>query len=202
MSQPLFSQDILFYQRFLKANGFYSATLDGLWGKKTNAADMAFTQQTQSIAKQYGLFDARSETNIATLAPKVQILARKFLGVMISNSKDVRIISGTRTYAQQDALYKQGRYGNTLPIITNARGGQSNHNFGLAWDIGLFVNGKYITDDAPYIKLAKLVVPAIPMLEWGGNWQSFKDYPHYQHQAIDDTVAGTRALFETGAVYV
>ena len=201
MSQPLFAQDILFYQRFLKGNGFYTSTLDGLWGKKTNAADIAFTQQTQAILQQYGAFDARSEANIATLAPKAQILARQFLAVMQANGKDVRIISGTRTYAQQDALYRQGRYGNPPPVVTNARGGQSNHNFGIAWDIGLFINGRYITDDAQYIKLAKLV-SSIPMLEWGGNWQTFKDYPHYQHQAIDDSVAGTRALFEDGETYV
>ena len=122
--------------------------------------------------------------------------------VMSNNAKDVRIISGTRTYAEQDALYKKGRFGNTEPQVTKAKGGQSNHNFGLAWDIALFENGKYITDDAKYIQLSKLVIPGIAMLEWGGNWQSFQDYPHYQHQAIYDTVAGTRNLFEQGKIYV
>lgn len=40
---------------------------------------------------------------------------------------------GTRTYEEQNALYAQGR---TTPgkIVTNARGGQGAHNFGLATD--------------------------------------------------------------------
>ena len=40
---------------------------------------------------------------------------------------------GTRTYEEQNALYAQGR---TAPgkIVTNARGGQGAHNFGLATD--------------------------------------------------------------------
>ncbi|MEO8506247.1 MAG: hypothetical protein ABI593_01300 [Betaproteobacteria bacterium] len=38
----------------------------------------------------------------------------------------------------QDAPYRQGRLGNPGPRVTNARDGQSNHNFGIAWDIGIF----------------------------------------------------------------
>lgn len=202
MSYQLLKADILFYQRFLKANGLYKKALDGIWGKNTDAADAAFVQQSQAIATQYGTFDARSEGNIITLAPKVQILARQFLTIVTNTGKDVRIISGTRTYAEQDALYRQGRNGNTQPKVTNARGGQSNHNFGLAWDIGLFENGKYIINDKKYIPLAKLAKNQLTNLEWGGDWVSFQDIPHFQHKAIATTVAGVRALFEEGKGYV
>lgn len=41
--------DVLFYQRFLKANGFYQNALDGQWGPHTVAADAAFRQQSEAI---------------------------------------------------------------------------------------------------------------------------------------------------------
>ena len=86
--------------------------------------------------------------------------------------------SGTRTYAEQNTLFRQGRFGNKGPRVTNARGGQSNHNYGIAWDIGLFENGKYLTDSPLYKKAAEL--GRADGLEWGGDWTSFKDQPHYQ----------------------
>lgn len=202
MSYQLLKQDVLFYQRFLKANGFYTARLDGSWGPKTNAADAAFVQQSESIKTEFGAVDSKSESNIITLIPQAQIAARKFLTILTGAGKDVRILSGTRTYAEQDALYRQGRNGNTLPKVTNAKGGQSNHNFGLAWDIGLFENGKYIGTDSKYKPLAAMVLPQLTELEWGGNWISFKDFPHYQLKSVSEMVADIRNLFENGSVYV
>ncbi len=202
MSYQLLKQDQLFYQRFLKANGFYTGKLDGIWGPKTDAADKEFYQTSQQIANQYGSFDPRSETNIITLTPKVQVLARQFLGICKNRGLDVRIISGTRTYAEQDALYRKGRYGNKEPRVTNARGGSSNHNFGIAWDVGLFQNGKYLTTVNPYKQLATLALPQLPNLKWGGHWTSFPDYPHYEHQVNGHGIAQVRQLFETGKVYV
>lgn len=171
MSYQLLKEDILFYQYFLKANGYYTAKLDGKWGPKTDAADAAFLEQSNRIGTEYGFFDAR-------------------------------IISGTRTYAEQNTLYRKGRYGSTENKVTNARSGQSNHNFGTAWDIGLFENGKYITDDKKYKQLAPLVTAPLPELEWGGHWHSFPDYPHYQHRTSVTSVSSVRHLFEAGEMYV
>ncbi len=62
----------------------------------------------------------------------------------------IKIISGTRTHMQeQDALYARRRTA-PGPRVTNARGGYSNHNFGIAWDIGLFRGGKYLEDSPLY----------------------------------------------------
>ena len=201
MSYQLLKQDVLFYQRFLKANGFYKAKLDGSWGPETDAADAAFVQQSADIKQQLGDADARSESNIITLIPKAQVTARKFLTILTGLGKDVRIISGTRTYAEQDALYRQGRNGNTLQKVTNAKGGQSNHNFGIAWDIGLFENGKYITNDSKYKAIPAMVLQQMPELEWGGNWITFKDFPHYQLKAVSESVTDVRGLFESGTTY-
>lgn len=202
MSYQLLKQDVLFYQRFLKANDLYKGSLNGIWDAKTDEADALFVQQGQTITQQFGMFDARSEANIITLAPKAQELARRFLSILTKSGKDVRIISATRTYAEQDALYGKGRFGNTDLKVTNAKGGQSNHNFGIAWDIGLFENGKYITADTKYKLIPALVLPELNDLEWGGNWKTFPDLPHYQLKALSESVAQVRTLFEAGNVYV
>jgi peptidoglycan L-alanyl-D-glutamate endopeptidase CwlK len=202
MSYQLLKQDQLFYQRFLKSNGFYKGKLDGIWGPRTDAADMAFSEQSKHIAETEGQFDARSESNILTLSPKVQVLARRFLTLALQAGWDVRIISGTRTYAEQNILFRKGRYGDPGPRVTNARGGQSNHNFGIAWDIGLFESGSYITAVSKYKTIASHILPQLPNLEWGGHWKSFPDMPHYEHKATVDGVAQVRSHFEEGKAYV
>lgn len=203
MSYQLLKHDILFYQRLLKCAGLYPGVLDGTWGPMTNKADADFVAQYQSIRDQYGSFDTASENNMITLMPKAQIEARKFLQIAAGNHLDIRILSGTRTYAEQDALFGHGRNGDHNPKVTNARGGQSNHNFGIAWDIGVFdPHGNYISQDAPYKAFAAVVLPKMNTIEWGGNWISFKDYPHYQLKPISEQETVIRGLFEEGAVYV
>ncbi|HYK43683.1 MAG TPA: M15 family metallopeptidase [Parafilimonas sp.] len=201
MSYQLLKEDVLFYQRFLKSAGFYNDELDGDWGPNTNKADADFLSTGASIAEQLGKFDARSEGNIITLLPKAQIEARKFLQLCKNAGKDVRIISGTRTYNEQNTIYAQGRT-TPGPVVSHARGGQSNHNFGIAWDIGIFNNGSYSTNDEEYISLAETILPNITTLEWGGNWHSIKDNPHYQLKAVSNDVGDIRLLFENGQVYV
>lgn len=98
-----------------------------------------------------------------------------------------------RTFAEQDALYAQGRTklfdsnGNRLGIVTKAKGGQSLHNYGLALDIVLIIDGKsaswnevldYDKDGkADWIEVASILQQN--GWEWGGKWK-FKDSPHFQ----------------------
>jgi len=127
-------------------------------------------------------FDDRSEGNLLTLHPEAARQARVFLGaakrLMAVHGICVRIISGTRSYQEQDALYAQGRKGVPGRRVTNARGGQSNHNFGIAWDIGLFEGPRYLAESARYKELGALGRSLD--LEWGGDWKSIKDEPHFQ----------------------
>ncbi|WP_422631181.1 M15 family metallopeptidase [Pseudomonas silesiensis] len=90
------------------------------------------------------------------------------------NGITIKIISGLRTYEEQDALYARGRPDNG-PTVTNAKGGQSNHNFGIAFDIGIFEGGKYLGNSPKYKAVGVLAMDL--GLEWGGNWKSFKDEP-------------------------
>ena len=59
----------------------------------------------QAIAK----VDDRSEANITTLLPEVQPLARALVQKAATNGIQIKVISGLRTYAEQDALYAKGR---------------------------------------------------------------------------------------------
>ena len=109
--------------------------------------------------------------------PEVHPYARALVNRTAAVGIQIKVISGTRTYEEQDALYAQGR---TKPgkKVTNARGGYSNHNFGIAFDIGVFEGTKYLGESPKY-----KAVGAIGLdlgLDWGGNWTSIKDQPHFQ----------------------
>jgi peptidoglycan L-alanyl-D-glutamate endopeptidase CwlK len=144
------------------------------------------------------MIDARSQKNLDTLLPKVKPVMEAFvleakkhfqqLGV------DCVVICGTRTYAEQDAIYAQGR---TKPgkIVSRARGGESRHNFGLAIDLGLFAGGKYLEDSPFYDHIGK-VVAKFPALEWGGSWK-FVDEPHVEFKT-GLTLAQMRERVKTG----
>lgn len=144
------------------------------------------------------IFDERTERNIATLMAPAQKLARLFMeaaiAVMTPHGISIKIISGTRTYAEQDALYAQGRTA-PGPKITNARGGFSNHNFGIAFDIGLFQGSTYLEESKHYATLGPIGERL--GLEWGGRWKSITDEPHYQLRT-GMTLAEMRARVAAG----
>jgi len=196
--------DLLFEQRLLACGKFYTDRLDGLWGDKSRAAALAANSTYLDIKQNLGSFDARSEKNIATLLPEMQKKARQILKAAHdwgSGRFTFSILSGTRTYAEQDGLFGQ------RPKVTNARGGQSNHNFGIALDIGIFdLRGKYLTgstraEEKAYTDLAAVVKAAVHGIEWGGDWSSFKDQPHYEF-STGLTIAQKRKKFEAGQLYL
>jgi len=196
MSGRLFPDDVLFLQRLLSCCGLYTRKLDGDYGQFTAQAESDFEDRCDAVASADGSFDQRSERNIRSLQLVAQPLARRSLAALLASGREAKIISGTRSYEEQNALYRQGRFGNPGPKVTNARGGQSWHNFGLAWDIGLFQGGQYLTTTAPYRQASS--VAKIAGLEWGGDWTSFPDAPHYQVAAAGRSVSQARAAFEAG----
>lgn len=199
MSYRLTQSEILFRQRFLSACDLYHDNIDGIWGKNTDSADKEFDEFTERNVNNYGRFDSRSEAQIRTLILPAQVLAREFM--LAANAfETVKILSGNRTYAEQDAIYAQGR---TVPgiIVTKAKGGQSNHNFGIAWDIGIFRDGKYFDKDQPYIDLGYKIMPTFMDLEWGHNWHSIHDNPHYNLKTLFSDTNSIRTHFEKGEKY-
>src|SRR6185312_2708740 len=120
-----------------------------------------------------------TDKKLATLHNSVQDQMKSF----ILESKyrfgiDLRVTDGFRTVQQQDKLYEQGRKtpGN---IVTYARGGYSNHNFGLAIDVVPFENGNlnWNTKNYPVIGL----IGENRGLEWGHRWKRLDDIPHFQN---------------------
>ena len=126
-------------------------------------------------------FDERTERNISTLHPAVQPRAREFMLLALALAAKpgliVRIICGLRSYAEQDALYAKGRTAQG-PKVTNARAGHSNHNFGTAWDIGLFKGKAYLAASPIYREIG--IASRSLGLTWGGDFRSFPDTPHYE----------------------
>ena len=121
--------------------------------------------------------DNRSEKCIATLLPEVRPYARALVHQAAAAGITIKIVDGSRSYAEQDALYAQGR---TRPgaIVTEAQGGESHQNFGIAFDVGVFEGGRYL-GDSPKYKAVGVLGMALG-LEWGGNWKSITDQPHFQ----------------------
>jgi peptidoglycan L-alanyl-D-glutamate endopeptidase CwlK len=219
MSQKLSREEIKFRQRLYRQAGFYSGRLDGIWGPKTYKAEFDWNNRFYQIKESFSVgFDPRTETNLHSLLPPVQLLGRSLLQLLEVAGFNARVISGTRSYDEQDRIYSQGRT-SPGPIVTYARAGQSNHNFGLAFDIGLFKDdGSYISKDVkPYTEAGKLVkesllVPQLAVdlapnlsmvaLEWGGDWSGKKaDYPHYQ-LSLPWTTEQVRRKFERGEALI
>ena len=121
--------------------------------------------------------DPRSERTIATLLPELQPLARALVQQAQTIGIRVRVISGLRSYAEQETLYAQGRTA-PGPVVTRARAGHSSHNFGIAFDIGVFEGNRYLPDSPKYKAVGALGIEL--GLEWGGNWKNFVDEPHFQ----------------------
>lgn len=98
-----------------------------------------------------------------------------------------------RSFAEQDALYAQGRSVLNTKVCTNAKGGQSYHNYGLAvdivivldkdgdgkfesasWDTKLDFDGDGKSDWQEVVAIFKRYGWV-----WGGEWK-FVDAPHFE----------------------
>ena len=123
-------------------------------------------------------WDATTDSKINKLHPKLRGVASKFINEVDKKlGKKLRITDGLRTFSEQDKLYAQGRT-SSGKIVTNARGGQSYHNYGLAFDCYLTEGGKVTFKKAVNSEIAKIGKDL--GLEWGGDWKSLKDMPHFQ----------------------
>ncbi|MEP6602820.1 MAG: M15 family metallopeptidase [Spartobacteria bacterium] len=154
-------------------------------------------QQPKTNAALDATVSARSEKVIATLLPEVRPYARALVSKAAADGIKIEVISGLRTYEEQDELFKK------RPKVTNARGGFSNHNFGIAFDIGVFEGTKYL-DESPKYKAVGVLGMDLG-LEWGGNWKTIQDEPHFQlrpkwaaDESERDMLAELRSRKESG----
>jgi len=136
-----------------------------------------------------GVSEARLELVNPVLAAKIRELAG-------TSPFPIRVVQGLRTFAEQDALYAQGRTAPGLRV-TAARAGYSYHNVGLAVDVVPMING--LPDWRPG-HFTEIIAAAEALGLVSG--QSWNDLPHLQLTGIfpvtpDDVV---RSLFASSGV--
>jgi peptidoglycan L-alanyl-D-glutamate endopeptidase CwlK len=140
---------------------------------------------------------------IKLLHPKLRIEALEMYDEICEALKGTAICRFSytlRTFAEQDVLFKK------VPKVTNAKGGMSFHNYGLAIDIVLIIDGKTAswdikTDFDGDGKSDWMEVVAILKsfgYEWGGDWK-FYDAPHFQ-KTFGYSVRQLLALYNDGKV--
>ena len=158
--------------------------------------------------------DPKTLERIQLLHPKLREEAATMYDEIVAaltGTATCRFAYTFRTFAEQDALFAQGR---TKPgaIVTKARGGQSYHNFGLAIDIVLLLdkdnNGTFETAswdsqtdfDGDGKSDWQEVVAIFKRYgyEWGGDWK-FVDMPHFQ-KTFGKSIVELQALHNTGKV--
>lgn len=120
--------------------------------------------------------------SLSELLPPVKRRAESLIELCHRNGIDLLVTSTYRDAESQNALYAQGR---TAPgrIVTNARGGQSYHNWRVAFDVVPLRDGKPVwittgSDGALWQTLGELGESL--GLEWAGRWKRFREFPHFQ----------------------
>lgn len=140
--------------------------------------------------------------DITLCHPRIQTLAAKLIAECAKQGLKIATSETYRTVEEQNALYAQGR---TTPgkIVTNAQGSSysSYHQWGTAFDfymndgLGAFSytsNGKERVADFNAVG----AIGKSLGLEWGGDWKSPIDKPHFQLPDWGSTTAGIKKLYK------
>jgi peptidoglycan L-alanyl-D-glutamate endopeptidase CwlK len=155
--------------------------------------------------------DKISQQRISLLHPKLRKEAEAILTeieTVLKGRAICRFTHTLRTWAEQTALYNQGR---TTPgqKVTNAKAGSSFHNYGLAIDIALVVdtdgNGTFdkgswdtkgdYDGDKKSDWMECVAIFQKYGWEWGGNWTTFKDLPHFQ-KTFGKSITQLKVLYQ------
>lgn len=174
-------------------------------------------------SKIYLMIDQITLNRIEILHPilrkEAEHIYKSQISALLTDKIFCRFAFTLRTFQEQADLYAQGRtklfdgQGKKLGKVTNAKPGQSLHNFGLAIDIVLIVNGAPVWDNVKdFDKNGKAdwmeVIDIFKQngWEWGGDWKSFKDTPHVQktfgHTWQDLLLKNNNKDFIPGTTYV
>lgn len=140
------------------------------------------------------IMDKATLQRIERLHPLVRDEVKKIIkecNEALTGRAKIRITQGWRSFEEQERLYAIGRI-TSGKKVTNAKAGQSIHNYGLAVDICLIIDGKTASWDtvkdwdndrvADWYECVKIF--AKYGWDWGGNWKTFKDLPHFEKKNI------------------
>jgi peptidoglycan L-alanyl-D-glutamate endopeptidase CwlK len=188
------NEQVKLVQKQLNINDYNVGYPDGWYNASTTSAVQRF-QQSNGL-QPLGIFDPRTRRKLFNPHPRdnidqrpssndlnslhlyVAILARRFLELTRAHGLDVRITTAFRSWDESDRLFAQGRT-TPGPIVSNARAGDSYHNWGLAFDAAPIENGQVSNDLQKYFTMGHLGEQL--GLKWGGTFKSIVDYPHYQY---------------------
>jgi len=113
----------------------------------------------------------RSRSRLSQVHPDLRRVVERAIEL---TPVDFTVLEGRRTKSRQRKLYESGA-SQTL---------NSRHLTGHAVDLAAWVDGHVRWDWPLYYKIADAVKQAAEELnipiEWGGDWESFKDGPHWQ----------------------
>lgn len=143
--------------------------------------------------------------NITDLHPRLQVLCNQLVSECEKQGIKIRIGECFRTVDEQNELYAKGR---TAPgsIVTNARGTSysSMHQWGVAFDffLNMDIDGDGAVSDDAFNNSTRMFnkVGAIGVslgLEWGGNWKSIVDTPHFQLPDWGSTASKLKSTYGT-----
>ena len=149
---------------------------------------------------------ARTLSQIDELHPCAQDSTTELLNQLTADKAGEGLVavgggdSGYRTNERQDELWAIGRRG--IPgekTVTSAKGGESFHNYGLAWDVIFFDNeGQPQWQSTHYSSVGDTAKP-LGFDGWGGNWTK-KDWGHVEIH-LGGLTSGS-ALQDAGAATV
>jgi len=134
-----------------------------------------------------------SQQRLTKVHPELASRVKALIESLAEQGNIIEVVQGLRTFAEQDELFKQGRT-KSGQVVTNAKGGQSNHNYGLAVDLCPFVNNKPDWNASPKVWFAIGTEATKRGLEWGGSWKKFIDKPHVQIPGL--TVTQCLSIFK------
>lgn len=135
--------------------------------------------------------------DITLCHPKLQMKAGQLIEECGRQGLRIAIGDTLRTVAEQNALYAQGR---TRPgtIVTNSPGSSysSYHMWGTAFDIYRNDGKGAYNEEGRFFERVGGIGKNIG-LEWGGEWKSIVDKPHFQLPDWGSTTAGIKKLYRT-----
>lgn len=115
-----------------------------------------------------------SQRSIAKLAGVHPDMVRVVTRALAISAVDFAVVEGRRTVARQRELVAK-KASKTM---------NSRHITGHAIDLAPYIGGKIRWDWPPFHLIAAAMKQAAKELEipieWGGDWRSFKDGPHFQ----------------------
>lgn len=156
----------------------HGLTSDGIVGPSSLKAAAAFRQQIHTVKP--AIADSFSDKDLLKVEPGFASKVQQIIELAKADGFTLDVTQGLRTVEEQNTLFAKGR---TRPgkVVTNARGGQSNHNYGVAADLAFLVNGKISWDEKLYQNIGRWSDAA--GLAWGGNW-NFVDLPHVELKGL------------------